>query len=276
MSAGPLFVVSILAGVIGAVGGMGGGVVLIPILTSCGLDIKHAIAISIISVMAISSSAASNYVKGHLANLKVSAFLELFAVVGALIGASLTLAANPRRLFLLCGALFFTSWMVLWKQRGPEGEGILQPDALSGILQLNGSYYDAGQRQTIHYHGTRAALGGMFMFGAGLVAGLLGIGGSAFTVLIQHAVMRLPPKVAVTTSNLIMGSVALAGASVYLEARLIDSKLLAPVILGVFLGAFVGSKMLIRLPSRVIRRTFLSLLAVLGLEMILHGIRGAS
>ena len=86
--------------------------------------------------------------------------------------------------------------------------------------------------------------------------------------------MRFPPKVAVTTSNLIMGSVALAGASVYLEARLIDLRLVAPVILGVVVGALIGSRLLIRLSNRVIQRVFLSILFVLGVEMVLHGLRG--
>ncbi len=273
MSMGWLFIVSVLAGSIGALSGMGGGVVLIPVLTSCGIDIKRAIAISAISVIAISSSAASNYVKGHLANLKVSTFLEMFAVVGALVGASLAVIAQPRLLYGLCGVVLLLSCVVLWTQRNDEWHPLGHQDAFSRWLRLSGSYYDHAQRQTITYDGSRAGLGGILMFATGLVAGLLGIGGSALTVLTQHLVMGLPPKVAVTTSNLIIGSMALAGASVYLEARLIEVQLAAPVILGVFLGAFAGSKMLVGVTNRFVRIIFLCVVMSLGVEMLLHAWR---
>ena len=274
MSEGWLLLVSVVAGLVGSLSGLGGGVVLIPFLTSCGIDIKHAIATSVVSVIAISVSAASNYVRGHLANLKVSAFLEMFAIAGALTGAAFTVLATPRTLFLLCGVTFLLSCRILWKHqrglRGPRGE----PDALSRTLELTGSYYDYTERKTLAYAATRASLGGPCMFGAGLIASLLGIGGSAFTVLVQELIMGLPPKVAVTTSNLIIGTMALAGASVYLEAGLIAPKLVAPVILGVSLGALLGSWLLVRFTNRIVQRILLLVLIMFGVEMLLHGTRG--
>jgi uncharacterized membrane protein YfcA len=141
-------------------------------------------------------------------------------------------------------------------------------------LEFEGSYYDQAQRQTIHYQGARAYLGGPLMFGAGLIAGLLGIGAGALKVLIHDVVMGLPAKVSTTTSNLIIGVTALAGTSVYLAAGLIDPGLAAPVILGDTLGAFIGTRLLVRLTNRTVRGFFLVILAVLGVEMIVRGMRG--
>ena len=274
MTEGWLLLVAVVAGCVGALSGLGGGVVLIPFLIACGIDIKHAIATSVVSVVALSISAASNYVQGHLANLKVSAFLDIFAVTGALAGAAFAVLSTPRVLFLVCGVTLLLSCYTLWKQRrgirGPRDE----PDHLAQTLELKGGYYDYAQRKTLTYAATRASLGGPCMFGAGLIAGLLGIGGSAFTVLVQELVMGLPPKVAVATSNLIIGTMALAGASVYLEAGLLEPRLVAPATLGVYLGALIGSWALIRLTNQIVQRIFLLLLPVLGVEMFLHALRG--
>jgi uncharacterized membrane protein YfcA len=139
---------------------------------------------------------------------------------------------------------------------------------------LEGSYFDRSVGQTIAYQGTRAYLGGPLMFGAGVIAGLLGIGAGALKVLIHDLVMGLPPKVSTTTSNLIIGVTALAGTSVYLAAGMIDPGLAAPVILGVVFGAFMGTRVLVRLTNQAVRRIFLGVLLVLGVEMILRGIWG--
>jgi hypothetical protein len=265
--------VSIVAGFIGSMSGMGGGVILIPVLTFFGMDIKHAIAVSIVSVIATSSGSASAYVRDRLTNLKVGMFLEMFTIVGALAGAAITLVSGRRFLFILFGVVLLSSWIALFRQRN-EGWRPAAQDVFSHWLELEGSYYDRSVRQVIVYHGARAYLGGPLMFGAGLIAGLLGIGAGALKVLIHDLVTGLPPKVSTTTSNLIIGVTALAGTSVYLAAGMIDPGLAAPVILGVVFGAFMGTRLLVRLTNQTVRNIFLAVLLILGFEMILRGVWG--
>jgi hypothetical protein len=255
-------------------GGMGGGVILIPALTLLGVDIKHAIAISILSVIATSSGSASAYVRDHLTNLKVGMFLEMFTIVGALAGARLTLVSSPRPLYVTFGVVLLGSWAALFaRQTGAQGRGRAQ-DAFSRWLELEGSYPDQASHETVYYKARRAYLGAPLMFGAGIIAGLLGIGAGAVKVLIHDLVMGLPPKVSTTTSNLIIGVTALAGSSVYLFAGLIRPALAAPVILGVVLGAFLGTRLLVRLSNRAVRLVFLVILFCLAAEMIVRGLRG--
>ncbi|MDT8067632.1 MAG: sulfite exporter TauE/SafE family protein [Terriglobia bacterium] len=268
-----LFPVSLLAGFVGAMSGMGGGIILIPALTLLGVDIKHAIAISILSVIATSSGSASAYVRDHITNLKVGMFLEMFTIVGALAGAAITLRASPRPLYIAFGCVLLGSWLALliaghesWHE-GPQ-------DAISKWLELEGSYYDQAHGETIRYRARRAYLGAPLMFGAGMIAGLLGIGAGAVKVLIHDLVMGLPPKVSTTTSNLIIGVTALAGTSVYLAAGMINPGLVAPVVIGVVSGAFLGTRLLVRLSNKSIRYFFLVVLIVLAVEMIVRGIRG--
>ena len=275
MSVELLFLVSIGAGFVGAMSGMGGGVVLIPALTLLGIDIKHAIAISIVSVIATSSGSASAYVRDRITNLKVGMFLEMFTILGALAGATITLAAAQRPLFILFGLVLLASWATLFLQRHEGWRPVLHQDAFSRWLELDSGYFDQATQQTIRYRAARAYLGGPLMFGAGLIAGLLGIGAGALKVLIHDLVMGLPPKVSTTTSNLIIGVTALAGTSVYLAAGLIDPGLAAPVMLGVVLGAFIGTRLLVRLTNQAVRRFFMLVLVALGVEMIVRGILGA-
>ncbi|HKS67050.1 MAG TPA: sulfite exporter TauE/SafE family protein [Candidatus Acidoferrales bacterium] len=268
-----LFPVSILAGFVGAMAGMGGGVILIPALTMLGVDIKHAIAISILSVIATSSGSASAYVRDHITNLKVGMFLEMFTIIGALFGATITLVSSSRPLYILFGCVLLGSWFaLLWTKHVTWHEG--EQDAVSRWLELEGGYFDVASGRTIRYRGRRAYLGAPLMFGAGVIAGLLGIGAGAVKVLIHDLVMGLPPKVSTTTSNLIIGVTALAGSSVYLIHGLIDPGLAAPVVVGVVAGAFLGTRVLVRISNDSVRKFFLVILVGLAAEMILRGIRG--
>lgn len=269
-----LFPVAILAGFIGAMSGMGGGIILIPALTLLGVSIKHAIAISILSVIATSSGSASAYVRDHITNLKVGMFLEMFTIVGALAGAAITLAISPRPLYITFGCVLLGSWLALLLAGHETWRAVTHQDRFTRWLELEGSYPDQSLGETIHYKARRAYLGAPLMFGAGVIAGLLGIGAGAVKVLIHDLVMGLPPKVSTTTSNLIIGVTALAGTSVYLSAGLISPGLAGPVILGVVLGAFLGTRVLVRLSNRSVRNFFLLVLIVLAVEMIVRGIRG--
>jgi hypothetical protein len=269
-----LLLISVAAGFVGAMSGMGGGVILIPSLTLAGMDIKHAIAVSLVSVIATSSGSASAYVKDRITNLKVGMFLEMFTILGALAGAAITVVSSKRPLFLLFGLVLLITWVVLFVQRSEHWTPAKNVDRFSHWLDLRGHYYDQAQQQVLFYEGARAYFGGPLMFIAGVIAGLLGIGAGALKVLIHDLVMGLPPKVSTTTSNLIIGVTALAGTSVYLAAGLIVPGLAAPVILGVTLGAFLGTRLLVRLSNTAVRRFFLVVLLALGVEMLVRGIRG--
>ena len=170
--------------------------------------------------------------------------------------------------------VLLSSWIALFRQRHEVWHQTTHQDPFSRWLQLQGNYYDQSIRQTVEYRGTRAYLGGPLMFTAGMIAGLLGIGAGALKVLIHDLVMGLPPKVSTTTSNLIIGVTALAGTSVYLAAGMIDPGLAAPIILGVVLGATLGTRLLVRLTNQTVRRIFLGVLLILGVEMIIRGVVG--
>ena len=273
MSFEVVFAIAVVAGFVGAMSGMGGGVILVPALTLLGVDIKHAIAVSMISVIATSSGSASAYVRDHITNLKVGMFLEMFTMAGALVGAAITLVSGQRILFLLFGLVLLGSWIALFVRRR-IGRGVAHQDGFSRWLELEGWYYDQARGQTIRYQGVRAYLGAPAMFAAGVTAGLLGIGAGALKVLIFDLVMGLPAKVSTTTSNLIIGVTALAGTSVYLAAGLIDPGLAAPVMLGVLVGAFIGTRLLVRLSNRAVDRLFMVLLLIIGVQMIWRGLRG--
>lgn len=269
-----LLPVSAAAGFVGAMSGMGGGVVLIPALTLLGVDIKHAIAVSILSVIATSSGSASAYTRDHITNLKVGMFLEMFTIVGAIVGAKITLVSSSNLLYITFGLVLLGSWLALLFSRHDNRPASNQ-DAFTRWLELEGSYPDKALGEEVSYKARRAYFGAPAMFGAGVVAGLLGIGAGALKVLIHDLIMGLPPKVSTTTSNLIIGVTALAGTSVYLAGGLIDPGLAAPVILGIVLGAFLGTRLLVRLTNQAVRHFFLIVLLVLAVEMIVRGVRRA-
>jgi uncharacterized protein len=258
----PLFLIAVAAGF------------LIPVLTTFfHVDIKHAIAVSMLSVIATSSGAASAYLKDRLTNLKVGMFLETFTMAGALAGAALAVHANPRWLYLAFGVVLLLSWSALWFGQKGAWQPVNHPDALSRWLELRGAYRETENGPVVSYHATRAGLGAVCMFGAGAVAGLLGIGAGALKVLIHDLIMGLPAKVSTTTSNLIIGVTALAGASVFLAQGLIEPGLAVPIVLGILVGAWAGTRLLVRLNNRAVRNFFLFVLAVLGVEMLIRGIR---
>jgi LPXTG-motif cell wall-anchored protein len=225
-------------------------------------------------VIATSSGAASAYVRDRITNLKVGMFLEMFTILGALVGAAITLTSSSQPLFIAFGIVLLLSWGTLFLRRRQRWQAVERQDAFSHWLELEGSYDDQAAHQTVVYRGVRAYVGGPLMFCAGLVAGLLGIGAGALKVLIFDLAMGLPPKVSTTTSNLIIGVTALSGASVYFAQGLLDPQIVAPVILGIVPGAFLGTRLLVRLRNRAVRGFFMVVLLVLGIEMIVRGITG--
>ncbi len=245
---------------------------LTPILILLGVDIREAIAISAVSVVAISNSAAPVFLRRHLPNLKAVVFLELFAVLGALLGGVLAGISSRRWLFFFCASLLLISWVALWRKwwgaptfPSPEPTSPFKGSALAG------SYYDPDSGRTLHYEGRHPRLGSLCMFGVGLIGGMLGGGGGIFIVLALELVMGFPTKVALTMSNLMMGVIALASLSAYLEVGTIHTGRMIPVVLGAFPGAFLGAKMLWRMKSQWVRTLFLCVLFALFLRMVLTG-----
>ncbi len=273
MPFGILFWVSIAGGFVGALDGIGGGLILTPILVVFGVDIREAIAVSAISTVVISNAASPSFLRRHLPNLKASSFLEIFAIVGALVGATLAEMTSRRFLSVFLGFVLLFSWVMLWQiwKRRELSASDLTKMVTNKETMLVGSYYDFSAGKTITYKAKHPYVGGLCMFGVGLIAGLFGGGGSVFTVLVIDLVMGFPTKVAFTMSNLMMGVIALESIGVYLEGGLVNMKLTVPVILGILPGAFFGATLLPQLKSQALRVIFLCILSFLGAQMIYYG-----
>jgi len=263
---------SIAAGFLGALTGLGGGVVLVPLLTLVfGVDIRYAIGASLISVIATSSGAAAAYVKEGYANLRVGMFLEIATTLGALAGAFLAARASTSWIAVIFGVVLIHSAYLSSRTPSVEAEtGASDPWA--SRLRLGGSYpTPSGPRA---YHVRAVPAGFSIMAAAGVLSGLLGIGSGAIKVLAMDRAMRLPFKVSTTTSNFMIGVTAAASAGVYLNRGYIDPGLAMPVMLGVLLGSLAGAYILARTQTRLLRVVFSLVILLLGVEMIYNGLTG--
>lgn len=266
-----LILVSVPAGFLGALVGLGGGVILIPLLTMIGVPIKYAIAASIVAIAATSGGSAYVQLRERLTNVRVALFLEAFTVSGAILGAVITLAVPPRPLYIVFASLLLASVVVLRSgERG--GEAKEAEDRISRWLSLGGSFYDRSLNRVVSYRVSNPALGGLGVALAGLVAGMLGIGAGAFNVSICEAIMRIPHKAATATSNFIIGSTALSGAIVYISSGLVYVDFVAPIAVGMFLGSVLGGKVLNRLSDRVLKYIFSAVVMYAVVQMLQKGI----
>lgn len=266
--------ISMAAGFLGALLGLGGGVIIVPALTLLlGIDIRFAIGASIISVIATSSGAAAAYVREHLSNLRVAMFLELATTTGALTGAYVAGFVNARLLFIVFGLILAYSALAMFRKREHDLVVNVPADVLADRLQLHSTYYDEALRHEVNYRVTGSWAGLGLMYVAGTVSGLLGIGSGALKVLAMDVAMRLPIKVSTATSNFMIGVTAAASAGVYFARGDINPFLTAPVATGVLVGANVGSRLLGRTNSSVIRRSFVVVLLVISGEMLLRGVQ---
>ncbi|GKQ42451.1 UPF0721 transmembrane protein [Companilactobacillus sp. RD055328] len=269
-----LLIVGILAGVIGSLLGLGGGMIVTPILTMMmGLDIKYAIGASVISVIATSSGASIAYLKDDMLNLRVAMFLEIATTVGAISGALLAGVFSASVLYVLFGVLLAYSAinMVFKLVKNQKDVVNIANDNLSTKLKLNGSYYDKTTNEQIDYSVTHVPGGFLMMIGAGLASGLLGIGSGAFKVIAMDSIMKMPLKPSSATSNLMMGVTAAASATVYFFSGAIKPEIAAPLAIGVLVGATIGSRIMQHLSSRVIRMIFVPIIIFMGVQMILKG-----
>jgi uncharacterized protein len=263
---------SFLAGFLGALTGLGGGVVIVPLLTlGFGADIRYAIGASLISVIATSSGAAAAYVKEGLTNIRIGMFLEIATTIGAICGAALTAGLSTSAVAVIFGAVLILSAWFTNRRRG-EATGDCRTDRLASWLHLDGDYPTPDGQKS--YRVQHVPYGFALMFAAGSLSGLLGIGSGAVKVLAMDRAMRIPFKVSTTTSNFMIGVTAAASAGVYLSRGYIDPGLAMPVVLGTLPGAMFGTRFLMKTRSAMLRTIFTVAILLLAIEMIYNGLTG--
>ncbi len=270
-----VFVVSLGAGLLGSLLGLGGGLILVPVLTLLlGVDIRYAVGASIVSVIATSSGAAAAYVRERLTNLRVAMFLELATTAGALTGAALAGLIGGRWLYVVFGAVMAYSALVMLRKlgHGTRTAVVGAPDMLADRLGLHGSYWDAEAGREVSYRVSRPLTGLGLMYAAGTVSGLLGIGSGALKVPAMDLAMGLPFKVSTATSNFMIGVTAAASAGVYFARGDIDPFIAGPVCAGVVLGAFTGSHYLTKVKSCWLRGLFVAVLLWVAFQMLRKGL----
>jgi uncharacterized protein len=267
-----VFGIAAVAGCLGALTGLGGGVVVTPALTVLlGVDIRYAIGASLVSVIATSSGAAAAFVREGYSNIRIGMFLEIATTLGALLGAFLATRAPTSILAIIFGlVLLHAAWQ---SSRGrPVDEQSEKPDILAQRLKLNGSYPSVAG--PIEYQVDHVKTGFGLMFGAGTLSGLLGIGSGALKVIAMDQAMHVPFKVSTTTSNFMIGVTAAASAGIYMSRGYIEPGLAMPVMLGVLSGSLIGARYLIGAQVRVLRWVFGLVVAAMAVEMIITGVKG--
>lgn len=268
-----LFVGSILAGFLGSLTGLGGGIVIVPLLTVVfGVDIRYAIGASLVSVIATSSGAASAYVKEGFSNMRIGMFLEVATTIGAIVGAAIALLLNSAIIAVIFGLVLLYSAYMSNRPKSADMDTFAE-DFLATKLKMNGSYPTLDGEKS--YKVRRVTFGFAIMFIAGILSGLLGIGSGAVKVLAMDNVMSIPFKVSTATSNFMIGVTAAASAGIYLHGGYVTPGIAMPVMLGVLIGSTIGAKMLFGANTRKLKLIFTLVILVLGLQMIYSGIKGA-
>lgn len=266
-------VIAAFAGFLGALTGLGGGVVIVPALTlALGVDMRYAIGASLVSVIATSSGAAAAYVREGYSNIRIGMFLEIATTIGAVVGAFLAGRFSTHALAIIFGVVLLQAAYQSLFKGSLENVAPIESDTLGRRLRMGGDYPLDGKKQEYGVRNVPAGFG--LMFGAGALSGLLGIGSGAVKVIAMDRAMHIPFKVSTTTSNFMIGVTAAASAGVYLSRGYIDPRVAMPVMLGVLGGAFLGSKVLVHAPVRVLRIVFAVVIVALAIEMIVNGIVG--
>lgn len=267
-----VFAGSFIAGLLGSLTGLGGGVVIIPMLTLLfNVDIHYAIGASLVSVIATSSGAAAAYVKEGISNIRIGMFLEIATTTGAVAGAMIAIYSPTNTIAVIFGFVLIFSAAISMKNKN-EVVVLASPGRLSQILKMNSSYPTAAGN--IKYNVNHIPAGFFMMIIAGIISGLLGIGSGALKVIAMDHFMKLPFKVSTTTSNFMIGVTAAASAGIYLQRGYINPGLSMPVVLGVICGAFTGSKILVNTKTKWLRILFAIVITFLAIQMIYNGITG--
>jgi uncharacterized membrane protein YfcA len=263
---------AVVAGFLGSLTGLGGGVVIVPLLTlGFGVDIRYAIGAALVSVIATSSGAAAAYVREGYSNVRVGMFLEIATTVGALAGAVIALHLHASVIAIIFGLMLIYSAHTSIRQ-SPHATEDLGPDRIATWLRMDGVYPTEGGLESYHVRGV--PLGFALMFVAGVLSGLLGIGSGAVKVLAMDKAMKLPFKVSTTTSNFMIGVTAAASAGIYLSRGYIDPGIAMPVMLGVLLGSLAGARVLAGAQVKILRMVFSLVIGALAVEMIYGGVAG--
>lgn len=262
-----------VAGLLGSLTGLGGGVVIVPLLTLClGVDIRYAIGASVVSVIATSSGSAIAYLRDGYSNVRIAMLLEVATTLGASVGALLTARVSSRAIAVVFGVVLLST--VYSSSRVRRSADIpTQSDPLAVRLRLEGTYPSEGDVR--HYFVRRLPLGFGLMAVAGLLSGLLGIGSGAMKVMAMDKAMGLPFKVSTTTSNFMIGVTAAASAGIYFTQGFIDPALAMPTMLGVLAGSMLGARILGRTDPRVLRLVYSAVILLLGVQMLYQGLIGS-
>ena len=267
-----LFTISIVAGFLGSILGIGGGMIVVPVLTLfLHVDIRYAIAASLISIVATSSGAAASFLKDHLTNLRVAVLLEIGTVFGAIAGFLISKHIQSSALYLAFGGFLLFSAVMMLRKRGDTVSADEHP--WSRRLRLSSSYPDA-YGQPIAYGVQSVPLGLTLMFFAGIMSALLGIGSGILKVLAMDGAMKLPMKVSSATSNFMIGVTATASAGAYLIQGDVHPQIAAPVAVGIIVGSYFGARAMIGMKPKLIRQIFVVVLVVVSVQMILKGLNG--
>lgn len=260
------------AGLLGSLTGLGGGVIVIPLLTlAFGIDFHYAIGAALVASIATSSGSASAYVKEGLTNIRLGMFLEIATSVGAVLGAAAALWMPTNAIAIIFGAVLLLTVAMQFRQKtdyiGVKGSNLAKK------LKLFGSYPTKdGTVQS--YELTNVSGGFSVMVLAGALSGLLGIGSGVLKVLAMDSCMKVPFKVSTTTSNFMIGVTAVTSAVVYLQRGYIEPGIAFPIMVGVLAGAMSGAKLLKHLDVRVLRKIFAVAILLVALNMIYNGIIG--
>lgn len=265
-----LFAISIGAGFLGALLGLGGGMIIVPVLTLyLHVDIRYAIAASLISIVATSSGAAASFLKDHMTNLRVAVFLEIGTVAGAITGFLIASFIQAKILFLIFGFFLLFSAIMMFRKRGEDLATKDHP--WSKALRLASSFpNEKGDR--VEYKVEAVPQGLLYMYVAGILSALLGIGSGILKVLAMDGAMRLPIKVSSATSNFMIGVTATASAGAYFIQGSIRPEIAAPVAVGIIAGSWMGARVMMRMKPQLLRYIFVVLLSVVSVQMIMKGL----
>jgi uncharacterized membrane protein YfcA len=268
------FAASVVAGVFGSLLGLGGGIIVVPALSLLlGVDIRYAIGASIVSVIATSSGAGAAYVKDRLANIRIAMFLEPATTLGAIVGAFLAgVVGGPWLYLCFSGAMAYTA-VAMWRHTEAGRLPCVNQDRLADALWLHGSYPDQRTQQETRYRVSRSYLGLSVSGVAGIMSGLLGIGGGIIKVPAMALGMGIPIKVASATSNFMIGVTAAASAGVYFVRGDMDPFIAAPTAIGVLAGSVLGARAMGRVNSSVLRTLFTVVLITVAVQMARRGLR---
>lgn len=271
-------IIAVLAGFLGSLVGLGGGIIITPALTILfGIDIKYAIGASIIAVIATSSGSAIAFVKDHVSNMRVGMLLEVFTTAGGVVGALMAGIFSSKLLYIFFSLILLNSFYGMLKKTGlitkvKKEEEKVENDKYADRYKLNSTYYDKATGKTVAYNVTNVPQGSLVMFGAGFASGLLGIGSGAFKVVALDSYMKLPIKVSTATSNFMMGVTATASALIYFFNGTINPEIAAPIAIGTLIGSRTGAKVMQRLDAKYIRYIFLPILLFTIVNMFLKGV----